>query len=194
VTLIGFASMGTAMKMRRGLKEGVSGRTAFAALALATALSLVASGCGKASAPAKVATPSAHPKNAAKTVIQEGTKGPQKVAYHYDPTNKPDPFRPFILLQKKSEAAISPLQKYDLGQITLKAVVWGVEQPRAMVEDPTGKGYVIQIGTDIGKNNGKVIKIDDREVVVRETYVDYTGHETKKDVALKIVTSNGEEG
>ena len=182
------------MRMRWGREDRKSQTGTLVALTVAVVVALGTQGCGQGSTTPPASAPAPPPKAATKLPARDAGKGTQKVVYRYDPANKPDPFRPFILLQKKAETAISPLQKYDLGQITLKAVVWGMDQPRAMVEDPTGKGYVIQIGTDIGKNSGKVIKIDDRQVLVRETYVDYTGRETTKDVALKILASDGEEG
>jgi Tfp pilus assembly protein PilP len=107
--------------------------------------------------------------------------------YRYNPKNKPDPFRPFILIRKANKVEESPLQRYDLTQLQLTAVVWNVNAPKAMVADPTGHSHVIQIGSDIGKNRGVVTKIADREVQVRETYVDYLGNESKKIVTLKIV-------
>jgi type IV pilus assembly protein PilP len=163
------------------------------ALACAAGLALAAAGCGQSQAPAPPAAPAAR-KAPARQADAAKAQRAAAAAYRYDATNKPDPFKPFIFVNKKADA-MSPLQKFDVGQITLKAVVWGVNNAKAMVEDPTGKGYVVQVGTDIGKNNGKVIGIKDRQVLVRETYVDYTGHATTKDVTLKIMTPSpdGEE-
>lgn len=174
--------------------SGTGRRRALAGLATAAILALGIGGCGGADAPKPAANlrpvRKAEPRPEPKAAVPEAAK----VAYRYNSTNKPDPFRPFLFVNKKQDLT-SPLEKYDLGQITLKAVIWGVNDPRAMVEDPTGKGYVIGVGAGIGKNSGKVIKIEDRKVLVRETYVDYTGHATTKDVALKIVMPNpdGEE-
>lgn len=115
--------------------------------------------------------------------------------YRYDATNKQNPFRPFILVDKKLDEKEGPLQRYDIEQLTLRAVVWNIDDPKAMVEDPTGRGHVVKIGTDIGKNKGIITRINDRAVLVRETYVDFSGHETTKDVTMRILTTNlfGEE-
>ena len=43
----------------------------------------------------------------------------------------------------------------------------------------------------LGKNDGTVTQIDDSLVVVKETYVDYLGHETKKDVEMRIRQREG---
>jgi type IV pilus assembly protein PilP len=151
-------------------------------------------GCGGADAPKPATNLRPVRKAPVKAVPDETAAKAARAAYRYVASNKPDPFRPYVFVGKKPELT-SPLQKYDLGQITLKAVIWGVADARAMVEDPTGRGYVVGVGSDIGKNSGKVIQIEDRKLLVRETYVDYTGHATTKDVPLKIVTpsADGEE-
>ena len=179
--MVSHASGGGGTPRRRGL----------AGLAAAVMLALGIGGCSGADAPKPAANLRPVRKPAVKAETSTVAAKAAKAAYRYNATNKADPFRPYLFVNKKLDLT-SPLQKYDLGQITLRAVIWGVEDPRAMVEDPTGKGYVIGVGSDIGKNSGKVIKIEDRKVLVRETYIDYTGHTTTKDVPLKIVTPNPE--
>jgi type IV pilus assembly protein PilP len=109
-------------------------------------------------------------------------------SYHYDPTGKRDPFQSFIAEQKQRMAKQErgPLEQFDLSQLTVVAVVWGTEQPRAMVEDPSGRDYVVQVGTPIGKNAGMVTEISDNSVKVRETYVDYLGAQTTKEIEMRI--------
>jgi type IV pilus assembly protein PilP len=107
--------------------------------------------------------------------------------YEYDPTGKRDPFRSFVDEQKlqKAKHERGPLEQFDLNQLTVVAVVWGTERPRALVEDPSGRGYVVQVGTPIGKNDGMVLRIDDNTVLVRETYVDYLGAQTMKEIEMR---------
>ena len=177
-------------------KAGRTGRVGWGvALSVALALLMASQGCSGSDAPPPVdetvteaaPTRNTNPQIAAAIEAQKN--------YRYDATNKPDPFRPFILVREASDRKGSALQRFDLAQLNLTAVVWNVESPKAMVEDPSGRSHMIQIGTDIGKNRGKVMKIDDKEVQVRETYVDYLGHETKKNVTLRIVKTDlyGEE-
>ncbi len=182
------------MDMRQGKTGTDRWRSAVIALSMTAALILAGQGCGVSVSVKPASAPEEKPEPEVSVPVSAPVKKAETSTYRYDPTNKPNPFRPFILVNKKV-AEESPLQRYDLGQITLKAVIWQVDEPKAMVEDPTGRGYVVQIGTDIGKNRGKIVKIEDRQVHVRETYVDYTGHETTKDVTLKIVKSDlfGEE-
>jgi type IV pilus assembly protein PilP len=108
--------------------------------------------------------------------------------YAYDPTNKRDPFRSFVLDQKQRMAnhERGPLEQFDLSQLSVVAVVWGTARPRALVTDPSGRGYVVQEGTPIGKNDGEVIRIGDTTVLVKETYVDYLGEATTKEIEMRV--------
>ena len=46
-------------------------------------------------------------------------------------------------------------------------------------------------GSAIGKNNGQVIHIGDNLVLVKETYENFAGEQTTKDVELRIRLSQG---
>lgn len=116
--------------------------------------------------------------------------------YAYDPRGKRDPFRSFILDRVKELADAAqqergPLEQFELGQLALVAVVWNVNRARALVQDPSGRAYVVEEGARIGKNDGKVIRIDDNLVAVRETYVDYLGERTTKEIEMRIRQSQG---
>lgn len=101
------------------------------------------------------------------------------VTYIYTPVGKRDPFRSQYktLTPEKAKGseltATCPLCKFELDQLKLVAIISGMAQPSAMVEDPTGKGWVIRIGTRIGKNAGRVFRIKPDEVVIAEDYRDY---------------------
>ena len=83
-----------------------------------------------------------------------GPKKPKGSAYIYEPAGKPDPFKPFILEVKRSreeaDKALQPLQRYELSQLKLVAIIWNIDNPRALVEDSTGKGYIITKGSYLG--------------------------------------------
>ena len=115
--------------------------------------------------------------------------------YNYDPTGKRDPFRSFVWDRQDKLAAemadAGPLGQFDLSQLEVVAVVWATGNARALVEDPSGESYIVGEGAAIGKNRGHVISIGDNTVVVKETYVDYLGQETTKDVEMRIRRSEG---
>ena len=107
--------------------------------------------------------------------------------YTYDPTGKRDPFRSFIFMTAEtSRDARGPLEQFDLAQLEVVAVVWGTQRPRAVVTDPSGRGYIVREGTFMGKNQGRVIGIADNALVVKESYVDYFGETTTKDVTMRV--------
>jgi type IV pilus assembly protein PilP len=55
-----------------------------------------------------------------------------------------------------------------------------------MIQDPAGQSYIVGMGTRVGKNDGSVTSIDDNLVVVKETYEDYLGQVTKRDIEMRI--------
>ena len=114
--------------------------------------------------------------------------------YSYDATGKRDPFRNFKWERPdrlQLTEITTPLQEYDLGQLSLVAVVWKTGNARALVQDPSGESYIIGEGARIGKNAGLVKLIRDGLVVVTETYVDYLGQETTKDIEMRMRRNEG---
>lgn len=102
-----------------------------------------------------------------------------------------DPFRPMTLRSKVTRPTrdnLSPLERNELSQLKLVAVIWDIKEPRAMVEDGSGLGYVVKVGTPIGSNEGKIKAIHRNEVVVEEFYFDDYGASKKRDVSIKLLT------
>ena len=109
-------------------------------------------------------------------------------AYEYEPEGKRDPFRPFAL-QAATPAAIeqlTPLQRYEIGQLKLVGIVLDVKLPRAMVEDDQGLGFILFPGTPVGPNGGVVTAIQPRQVVVVEWQTDVVGEKHRKEYVLEL--------
>ena len=155
------------------------------------------SGCGGGSkpppAPPKAGGPAAEKKKA------EAVQIPQKVEkkevakkeepeFSYNPVGKPDPFRPFIQLTPTAKLAktafLTPLQKYDISQLKLVAIITIPEGNVALVEDQQGKGYFLKKGTAIGRNEGKVKKILKDRVIIEEIYSDVLGQGKVNEISL----------
>jgi len=145
----------------------------------------------KATAPAP--TPAPLPSSA-----ESKAEPPAIEKFTYDPKGKPDPFKPLIVERLEAapkkpkevmEAILeggTPLERMDLGQLKLVAVIWNVPQPKGMVEDTTGKGYILSIGTPIGKNKGKVTQITSTGILVTERHETSSGKFKSREVTLKL--------
>ena len=112
--------------------------------------------------------------------------------FSYSASGRRDPFRSFVLDQaRERNGERGPLEQFDLSQLSLVAVVWNTERPRALVLDPSGRAYIVSEGTLIGKNDGAVQRIGDNTMIVREAYVDYVGERTEKEIELHVRQSQG---
>ena len=168
-------------------------------------------GCGgEAPKPTKVPIPPVGQKPAAPAPAKEPprptaevkpTEPPPAAFYNYNPQGKTNPFQP--LVAEKTETPVSPqkklersaraeekepgtpLEKMELGSLKLVAIVWNIPNPRAMVEDSGGKGYILTVGTRIGKNRGQVTKITPSGVVVSEKY-EAEGKIKTREVPLRL--------
>ena len=114
--------------------------------------------------------------------------------FAYNPTGKPDPFKPFFQLtrDKRSKGLLTPLQEYDLSQLKLVGIITIPEGNIALVEDSLGKGYFVRKGTVIGKNDGKVKQILKNMVTVEEIYEDVLGQKKVTEVSLFLHRSEKE--
>lgn len=117
--------------------------------------------------------------------------------HSYEAKSQLDPFIP--LIQEKKPAAapevrktnkprrmLTPLEKMTLSQLKLVAVVIGENKKIAMVEEATGKGYEVRIGTYMGKNQGQVVDIQSDHIVVKELVTDFKGVVTERLQELKL--------
>jgi type IV pilus assembly protein PilP len=149
-----------------------------------------AGGCSEQAAPPQVTPP---PRVAPPPPGAMAGTGTEVVAYSYDPANRRDPFRSFVrsLNPEPGDDVSSPLERFDLSQLDLSAIIWGIDAPRALIVDPSGKGYIVGTGAVLGKNKGRIISIGDNVVVIKETYVDSLDRATTKPVELRLRETEG---
>jgi type IV pilus assembly protein PilP len=114
----------------------------------------------------------------------------------YSKGGKVNPFEPLLRdegaqssenkLTAKKRIPQSPLEKIDLGQLKLVGIVAAVSGHRALMEETSGKGYIIVKGTYIGSNSGKVVDIEIDKVVIEEEFEDAYGKTIlkKREIAL----------
>jgi type IV pilus assembly protein PilP len=123
----------------------------------------------------------------------------KELVYEYDPGDRPDPFRPFheeVKVQMATgeceELVPGPLTEMELAQFSLVAIVTQGQEKVAMVQDKSGKGYMVRTGSFMGKKCGKVVEISPSEgLVVEEPYVDLLGVKRTRRVTLGFKTSHG---
>lgn len=121
----------------------------------------------------------------------------------YNPAGKMDPFQPLFKEEPKPqeqkaakpktpERPRTPLERIDLGQLRLTAIVFSQNRPRAMVEEATGKGYVVEIGTPIGLERGQVTNISRDRIVIEHNLTDDFGNTTSQRRELKLQKPAGD--
>jgi type IV pilus assembly protein PilP len=107
----------------------------------------------------------------------------------YDASGRRDPFRPPRVVATISGEPRSPLQRYEIGQLRLVAIIYEAIEPRAVVEDDDGLGYILKAGTAIGPNGGQVRNIERGRVLIQEDSVDYYGEHHPSEVVMELRTA-----
>ena len=137
----------------------------------------------------RVETKKAVPVQVAEKVEKKKAAEKEEPAFSYNPIGKPDPFKPFIQLMPdklRKSAFLTPLQKYDISQLKLVAIITLPEGSVALVEDQQGKGYFLKRGTAIGRRDGKVKAIHKDRVIIEEAYSDVLGQAKVNEISLYL--------
>jgi type IV pilus assembly protein PilP len=150
--------------------------------------------------PAQIKPPPVSPGgNGTSTAILKRVEQPQPspvpadISYSYNPLGKPDPFRPFIVVEKvekknekdkvekKEPLSIFPMQRAETDSYRVVGIAGKEDHRVAIAEDPAKKFYPLVKGTRIGLHNGKVVEIMADRVIVEE----YDNKKAKR-VILKL--------
>ncbi len=108
----------------------------------------------------------------------------EKEFRYYYVSSLPNPFYPFVKpVQEEATSKekledlvfvepvlLTPLQKMELGEIErgFKGVLWSDRDKKAIIEDSTGKGYIVSVGTPIGNQDGVVSAIFEDRLIIRQ--------------------------
>jgi Tfp pilus assembly protein PilP len=117
--------------------------------------------------------------------------------YAYDGSNRRDPFKPLIATAPPPEASSQdhvscpPTQEFELSSLKLVAIVWGEMGRKAMLKAPNGRGYAVTEDMLIGRNCGRILRIESNAVVIEETRPDAGGRLLKKEVVLRLREREG---
>jgi type IV pilus assembly protein PilP len=112
----------------------------------------------------------------------------------YNPAGKIDPFQPLFRAKpalaskkkRKKRLPQTPLERIDISQLKLVGIILAASGNRALVEESSGKGYVIKKGTYIGTNSGKVVRIKKETIIVEEEYEDVFGKIATRQRQIKL--------
>ncbi len=124
---------------------------------------------------------------AEETVVESPLKKLLDQPFTYQQENRPDPFMPFIAASTLKVAAdqdkakpLSGMQLFEPGQLNLVGILFNGPRVLAMVQDSTGKGYIIKKDTKIGRH-GIVTAIMPNEVVIKEWFRKSNGKKIYRD-------------
>ena len=130
------------------------------------------------------------------TPVLKLDSGQTQDIFEYQLEGRPDPFLPFISKQVATQTLkaddivdenteLSGMRKFEPGQLTLVAVMFASNRAMAMVEDVTGKGYILTEGMPIGRR-GIISHIDDDQVTVIETAHTRAGRKLENTIVMRM--------
>ena len=136
---------------------------------------------------------------AATSNVTRATK-PGAVPGEYNGKGKIDPFAPLFndkpaavkKGERKKRMPMTPLERIDISQLKLVGIIMASSGNRALVEESSGKGYVVKKGTYIGVHSGKVVQIIKEKVVVEEEFEDVFGKTQVRKREIKLPKPPGE--
>ena len=155
---------------------------------------LIAVACSDAAPPPDVAPPTPPARAAAVPATPAAPAAPEAApaslqadAYTYNPAGRRDPFQSLIVSGgKRSMEFLPPLQRREVSELKLVAVVWGSLGTYGLLEMPDGKGYAVRVGTPVGPNHGVVKRITTKDLTVGERYVDFFGATRTREIVLEL--------
>lgn len=137
-----------------------------------------------------IESPPVHEEDSSVNMATEVGTGVNVDTWEYVFQNRPDPFLPFIQPQiattspDADEVELTGMQIFEPGQLTLVAIMFSTGKNIAMVEDVTGKGYLINEGMLIGRY-GVVSQISMNQVNITETR-SVAGRDVETPVVMRL--------
>jgi len=160
-----------------------------------------ARGAKKPALPVPAAGKSVIPAAGNTAVKQKPTAKKKGLPPAYNPEGKTDPFKPLYKerpdlpkrkTKKKRRIPRTPLEKVALSQLKLVGIIMAHSGNLAMVQEASGKGYIIKKGTYIGLNSGKVVQIRKDKVVIEEEIENIVGKLMTRNKELSLPKPAGE--
>ncbi|MFP4583705.1 MAG: pilus assembly protein PilP [Desulfococcaceae bacterium] len=126
----------------------------------------------------------------------------------YNPEGRVDPFEPLFREEperrepektekeekpERPQRRLTPLERLELSQLKLVGIIRSPSGDRALVEEASGKGYIITRGTYIGIHSGQVVEIQEDGIIVEERHEDVYGDVDIRRRELKFQRPSGDE-
>ncbi len=125
--------------------------------------------------------------------------------YRYNVQGRRDPLEPLLKEVKIANSkpkcgpgsspgrALGPLERFDFSVLKLVGIVWGELGRKALIKAPDGKSYFATVDTYMGKYCGKVIAVENDQLVIEEIYVE-EGKEVPKTLMIPLRRKDKKEG
>ena len=130
--------------------------------------------------------------------MQHAVKAPE-----VDIANLRDPFSSYLALVAQRGRAIlddqrlrlenrerEALENFDLSSLKLVGIFAMGENRVAMIQDNTGQGYTVRRGNYMGKNNGRIEKIDANTLYLVEQIINPAGDVVDNQVTMTLKEIN----
>ena len=110
-------------------------------------------------------------------------------------TEKRQQPKPKPVQKKEITRPLTALEKLDMGQLRLTAIIVpasGVNAMAMVEERKTRKGYVVRKGTYMGTNSGQVVEIQNDRIIIEEE-ISIGGNVETRQRELKLQKPSGEQ-
>jgi len=153
-------------------------------------------GCKKAPPPAPLAPVSVTPKKEAPAPPAQAEEEDKTRTFTYVVPER-NPFGSLLRVKKLTEDEVpleqlTPLQRIPVTDMKVESIIISSRRSVAQVITPDGKAHIVTIGTPMGRHKGKVVRINQDEVIVEEHFEDYLGRGFKQDTVLRLREKEGE--
>lgn len=149
----------------------------------------------------KVSTPESNKLTAVATSTTPEAEAPDATDF-YTPEGRLDPFEPMFKKESvpvdvgkkkiQRRKPLTPLEMVNLSQLTLVGIIRAPSGNRALVQEASGKGYIVKKGTYIGTRSGKIVEILEDRIIIEEESEDIYGQVSLIKKPLKLQTPPGE--
>ncbi len=117
--------------------------------------------------------------------------------YAYSAQEFSDPFNPENLKPRQVVSARSgvgpdtnrrrePLENYPLDSLMMVGTLFRENEKRAIIQTPEGAVQTAIVGNYLGQNYGKIVSIDENEIVVEEQVLNSAGTWVGRDASIRV--------